>query len=279
MIEHWLGGEHGEVRCSMATHQHGLPLLLIHGYGGLIEHWQRVIPLLAAAHTPCAFDLYNFGYSARLSVPPRKEIWATQAAHVIEHLLHAPAVVVGHSMGGMVAAQLARDYPHLVRGLVLVNSAGLLPERLTMPVEQTLFGVSVAPGLGEMLAGISQMTGSWAIYQSLLASYFRKDRVTADLVEAFSGPLRKPGGIDGYLAVAREFKNLVLDFAPGDVQTPTLIVWGAADYAMPPAMAVAFKEKMLPQAEIEIVSGTGHCPFDEAPEAFCEVVFPWLARL
>jgi pimeloyl-ACP methyl ester carboxylesterase len=283
MHEGYLTGEHGTIRYQLSQPRRGVPVLLIHGYGALIEHWQRFIPILQEAYTPCAFDLYNFGSSARLSMPPRKEIWAAQAAHVINSLLQEPVVVIGHSMGGMVAAQLTRDYPDLVRGLVLINSAGLPFERPTTALEQQLVGMTVGmsnlPGIGQMLAGVSAMAGSWAVYQGLLSSYYRKDRVTPELVEAFSAPLRQPDGLQACLTVSHEFDTFVLDIKPGDITTPTMIIWGREDYAMPPEMAAQFQQLMFPQAELHLIPWTGHSPFDEDPAAVGGVLLPWLDTL
>lgn len=279
ITERWLEGEHGRIRCWLATPQHGIPLLLIHGYGALIEHWRRLFPLLHEYHTPCAFDLYNFGYSARVPVhlTPGKKVWTAQVAQVIEEMFDAPAVVVGHSMGGMVAAQLANDHPELVRGLVLVNSVGLPPDRTPTAFERTFFGMVRTPGVGEVLAGV--MMNPWAVRQGLLSSYYRKERVTPELVEAFSGALRRPGAAQALLAVSRSFNDFLLDFVPGAVQSRTFIIWGEKDRSMPPSLATRFKEALFPEAEIAIIPETGHCPFDENPEAFAAALLPWMERL
>ncbi len=274
--EHWLDGKHGPIRYWESAVKRGLPLLLIHGYGGLIEHWQRVIPLLAAVHTPYAFDLYNFGYSALLDIPPTKHIWAAQAAQIINTVIKQPAVVIGHSMGGIAAAQLAHDYPHLVRGLVLVNSMGLPPDQAPTTFERALFGLIRSPLLGDILAGV--MTSSWAVRQSLIPAYHDRERVTPEMVEMFHGPLRQPGRARGYLAVSRSFRDLVLDVEPGDVQAPTLIVWGAEDRAMPVQRANDLQQRLFPHADIRFMPATGHCPFDEAPEQFSAILLPWLEK-
>ncbi len=277
MHEQWLAGEQGTIRYWLSEERPGIPVVLIHGYGALIEHWRRVLPLLREQHTVCAFDLYNFGYSAQSRETPGKEIWVAQAAQVIREVVDQPAVVIGHSMGGMVAAQLAADHPELVRGMVLVNSVGLRPERDPSAFERVLFGAVRTPWLGELLSGV--MTGSWAVRQSLLSAYYDKENVTPELVEAFSGPLRKPDGPQGYLAVSRAFQNLVLDIEPGTVQTPALVVWGEQDRSMPSTLAERFQRELFPQATVEIIAETAHCPFDERPAAFAELVLPWIADL
>jgi pimeloyl-ACP methyl ester carboxylesterase len=274
MVEHTLDGTHGSIRYWIARERRGVPLLFIHGYGALIEHWRRLMPLLHE-HTPCAIDLYNFGYSSRLTEPPTLETWIEQGAQVIERVLGEPAVVVGHSLGGMVAARLAHDHPRLVRGIVFVNSMGL-PMQQPSPVEHALFGAIRAPILGDMLAVF--MKNSWTVRRGLEHAYHNSETVTPDLVEAFSGPLRKPGGAKGYLAVTRALHKLALDVQPGDIQQPALLIWGQEDQAMPADLATRFHREIAPQAEVQILPQTGHCPFDENPQLFADALLPWLEQ-
>jgi pimeloyl-ACP methyl ester carboxylesterase len=275
MTEQMLDGAHGPMRYWIARERRGMPLLLIHGYGALIEHWRRLLPLLHE-HTPCALDLYNFGYSSRMNDTPCLEIWIDQAAQMIEHAFDGPAVVVGHSLGGMVAARLALDHPQLVRGIVFVNSMGL-PMQQPSPFEHALFSAIRAPVIGDMLAAV--IANPWMVRRGLEHAYHRKDTVTPELVEAFSGPLRKTGGAQGYLAVTRALHKLALDVQPGDIEQPALLVWGQEDQSMPADLAERFRREIVPQVEVQILPQTGHCPFDEDPQAFAGALLPWLERL
>jgi pimeloyl-ACP methyl ester carboxylesterase len=277
IYEHWLEGNHGFTRYWESVPHQGIPVVLIHGYGGLIEHWWRVMRPLAQHYTVYALDLFGFGYSSRLQVAPSKEFWADQVADLISKVVPGPAIVVGHSMGGVVATQLAYNYPQFLRGLVLVDSTGLTessePSSL---IERILVGAIRAPLLGEMMGGI--LSGKETVRQSLLAAYHRKEMVTPALIEAFSKPLSQPGGVASYLAASRAFARLILDVPAGAIQTPTLIIWGEEDQSLPFAHAHILKERILPQADIHMLADAGHCPFDEVPEEFCQVLAAWIDR-
>lgn len=277
ITEHYLEGEYGRMRYWASTPQQGVPIVLIHGYGALIEHWRRVMPLIAQEHTVYALDLYGFGYSARPRVPPTREMWSRQVATLLEHVRADAAVIVGHSMGGIVAIQVARDYPQLTRGLVLVNSVGLEPMKEPSAFGQVFFRLIQSNSVGELLAGI--FGTPWGVRQGLLSSYYRKDLVTPDLIETFSAPLRQPDGIDYYLETIRALKNLKLDIKPGDLSVPTLLLWGEKDRSIPPAVAQFFKQHLAPHADLHIITDSGHCPFDEAAEEFCAVLLAWVNRL
>ncbi|WP_298818292.1 alpha/beta fold hydrolase [Chloroflexus sp.] len=275
--EEYRSGPDGLMRAWISSPAQGLPVLLIHGYGALIEHWRPVMRPLASEHTLYAIDLYYFGYSARPAGRPSRERWAAQAAAFIRDVIGQPAVVVGHSMGGVVSAELARAYPDQVKALVLVNSSGAqLQARPLSPVDRLMLDAIGAPLIGEALAGV--FGNRWGVRQGLLSAYHRKECVTPELVETFSGPLRRYGA-GSYLKVSREFANLVLDLKPGEIQAPTLLIWGTEDQSIPPAHAEIIKQRMIPHAEIRLIPDSGHCPFDETPQAFLDILLPWLRQL
>ncbi|NJK80092.1 MAG: alpha/beta fold hydrolase [Chloroflexaceae bacterium] len=276
IAERWLSGTHGKTRYWAAEHADGVPLVLLHGYGGLIEHWQRLMPLLAEQHPVYALDLHNFGYSSVLTVTPSKDIWAAQVAHLIRAVVQQPAVIIGHSLGGAIAAQLAHNEPSLVRALVLVNSVGNPPDHAPSLVERALFGVLQVPGLGELLA--RTMTTTAGVRYNLELSYHDKSQITPEMVETFAGPLRRPNGPDAYLAVTRTFSSLPLDLDEGCITQPIMIVWGEQDHAMPATLATRLKERFFPDADIRYIPESGHCCFDERPAAFTEIVLPWIER-
>jgi pimeloyl-ACP methyl ester carboxylesterase len=275
--EEYHSGPDGFMRVWKSSPVQGLPVLLIHGYGALIEHWRPIMRPIASEHTLYAIDLYYFGYSARPSGRPSRERWAAQAAAFIRDVIGQPAVVIGHSMGGVVSVHLARAYPEQVQALVLVNSSGAqLQARPLNAFDRLMLDAIGSPFIGEALAGV--FGNRWGVRQGLLSAYHRKECVTPELVETFSGPLRRYGA-GSYLKVSREFTNLVLDLKPGEIRQPTLLIWGAEDRSIPPAHAEIIKQRMIPHAEIKIIPDSGHCPFDETPQAFLDILLPWLRQV
>lgn len=277
VMQEYVNGPHGPMRSWASEPRQGLPILFIHGYGAMIDHWKRIVRPMARQHSFYAIDLYGFGESARPNGKPSKERWADQAATFVRDVIGEPAVIVGHSMGGVVATEFARRHADLTRALVLVNSSGMqLYERPMSQTDRFLMGMIGAPLLGEALAGV--FANPWGVRQSLLSAYHNKERVTDDLVEMFSTPLRKYGSAS-YLAVSRNTPSIIIEARAGEITAPALLIWGAEDRSIPPSDAEALKKLALPQAEIKILPDTGHCPFDENPTQFCDALLPWLARL
>lgn len=277
ITEHTLVGQRGEMRYWQSGPRQGIPVVLVHGYGAMIEHWRRVMRPIAREHTLYALDLYYFGYSARPREAATKEIWTDQIAEFISEVVGEPAIVVGHSIGGVPVSQLAYDYPAMVKGLALVNSTGVGdPNEKASFTDKLFFELIRAPGFGEMMASVIATPNG--VRQGLMSAYHRKEMVTEELVNALSGPVIRFGG-SSYLAVSRSFDRFSLDIKPGAIQVPALIIWGKEDHSIPVAVAEMIRDAFLPHAEISIIPNSGHCPFDETPQEFCDIFLQWSRRV
>ena len=102
-------------------------VVLVHGITSSHLAFGLVGPALAADHRVVGVDLRGRGRSRELPPPYGMVAHAADVAAVIEAYGGGPAVVVGHSMGGFVAVELARGYPMLVERLVLVDGGAPLP--------------------------------------------------------------------------------------------------------------------------------------------------------
>jgi pimeloyl-ACP methyl ester carboxylesterase len=100
----------------------GPPVLLLHGLGSSTREWEYQVPALARAHRVIAMDVRGHGRSERVPGPYSVTGFARDAAALLQALEATPAHVVGLSMGGMIAFQLAVDAPEAVRSLTIVNS-------------------------------------------------------------------------------------------------------------------------------------------------------------
>ncbi len=253
-------------------HPSGRAIVLLHGYGAMIEHWRRAIPKLASAATVYALDLLGFGWSDKPAIDYAASVWVEQTADFIKTRNLSKPVICGHSMGGMVAGRVAHDHPDLTGGLVLVDAAGLPPKGEPSFIERAIGFAVRTPWLGE--AAFSLLGNETGARQGLEASYFDQSFITDDLVRLFAAPLQMPGAVTSYLAVSRNFKKFLLDI-PNGIAAPTLIVWGERDRSLPVSLVDEF-QSMIPQAERCIIPDTGHCPQDESSDAFSAAVVRFL---
>src|SRR5213594_1634219 len=115
---------HGH-RVSYRTAGSGPVLLLVHGIAGSSDQWDDVFPLLAEHFTLVAPDLLGHGRSAKPRGDYSLGAFASGVRDLLLALGHPSATIVGHSLGGGVAMQLAYQFPDRVGRLVLVSSGGL----------------------------------------------------------------------------------------------------------------------------------------------------------
>ena len=252
----------------------GRPLLLLHGLGGHLGHWEDNIPALAQHYRVYALDIPGFGLSDK-----------PQAAdHNLEFLLRflrgfldvqeiAQAVVIGNSLGGFLALQMALTYPQRVSALVLVDAAGLGPEIGWILKLQGL------PLLGDLVT----MPSRRLVRLAVRSIFYDKAKATPQIVEEHYQHFCRPGARQAYLAVIRNGlgrsgqRYLLLDRLP-QIHVPTLIVWGAEDRLLPVRQAHAAAAR-LPHSRLHVLPECGHCPQMEKPEEFNRLVLDFLADL
>ena len=244
-------------------------ILFLHGLGGSQSTWASVLGDFADTQRVAAIDLPGHGASDKPS-PEMKDYsvagLAARVGEVMEKLELAPAVLVGHSLGGVTALQLALDRPKLVRGLVLVNSAGLGPE------------IS-----GEFLDRIGS-DPSRDDARRLMELYFQDRRFVLDRgIDDMLATRMAPGADAAIKFIAasiftRNGQQHILVDRLGELEIPVLLVWGELDRVIPASHAVT-AASALPASWLEIMEGVGHVPQVEAAPAFSRIVNRWLMTL
>ena len=253
-------------------------VLLIHGLGssGYIE-WRRTLPALVRNHRVRAPDLPGFGRSAKPSARYGVDYFVRILAHYLDRCGVDRTAVVGASLGGRVAIELALRLGDRATKLVLVDSLGL-----GRPQMQFLYAVLVVPGVGEAamrLAGMALDRAPAALIRRFSARYTGAAAdMTTVLEEATLADLREMYRQDGYsaayLATVRSLMR-PQDLA-GTVDLveplrrlglPVLLLWGARDPLFPVAHATRAHAR-LPGARLTIIEGAGHTPQAERPDEF-----------
>jgi pyruvate dehydrogenase E2 component (dihydrolipoamide acetyltransferase) len=172
--------------------------------------------------------------------------------------------LVGHSLGGAVAAAVALAAPDRVERLVLVDSTGL--------------GDDISPDLLELL----DAAPSEAASRALMELFFHDQRLVLDAgVAEHHGALARPGAHAALRAISSQTFTAAGRQAAGDarlaqITQPVLVVWGEHDRVVPAAHAEAARA-VLTDVEVAIIPGTGHAPQVEDPATFAEVLARFLA--
>src|SRR5207244_4914933 len=150
--------------------------------------------------------------------------YAQLAVALMDSLEIPAAVLVGHSMGGAIAAEVAIEYPQRVRGLVLVGSAGLGTR------EPLLFRVARWPVLG---SAVVALRGRGLTARLLKATYFDPSKVTQADVDQYYAPVAQPGYGRALRGVLQQFHFDGLDGRLDKIVAPTVVLWGEEDRWVP----------------------------------------------
>jgi pimeloyl-ACP methyl ester carboxylesterase len=250
MADSWMVEEHRWIEAGR-----GEPVVLLHGLLGAPEHWDATLEALGPGWRGLALLLPIFDLPADdLSI-------RRLARHVCEFLdaqRIAPAVIVGNSLGGQVALDLAWRYPDRVRALVLTGSAGLLERSFTRGVPHRPSELFVRLKMEEIFHDGSLVTPEWV--ESIRA-----------LVNRRSYALR-------LLQISRSAKREQIEPRLGEIRCPTLLLWGREDRITPPEVGLRFLGN-LPRAEIRFIANCGHAPMLEQPAVFAEHLTEFLDSL
>ncbi|MFL0670237.1 MAG: alpha/beta fold hydrolase [Erythrobacter sp.] len=233
----------------------GETLLFLHGIGGNARNWAAQLDHFAGRYQAAAWDARGYGMSG--GAVGRFAQFADDAAAVID-ALGAPAHVVGLSMGGRIALDLAHRYRDRVRSLTLANTSAGSPETAAPEKVAAFLAARLKPLLEEGLtpADIAETIVS-AIAGPNIAPEAREALLESHRL------LHK----EGYIAAMRAVTGFTEfpDFAVIDV--PTLVITASEDRVAPPAHA-RMMARTIPGARLVEIAGAGHISNLEAPEAF-----------
>jgi pimeloyl-ACP methyl ester carboxylesterase len=252
----------------------GDAVILIHGLGGCIENWMMNIDVLGERYRVFACDLVGFGRSEKKKVPFTHEFVARFIAEFMKAVGVGRAHLIGNSLGGGIALQVALEYPALVDKLVLVNTGGFGRE------VTYLFKLTSIPILGDILSKPSRGNTR----RTLKECVFDPELITDEVVEMYAEMESLPGAHESLLFTLRTVINVrgvkeeiyrpIFDGAPG-LAASTLIVWGEEDRIIPVKHAYVAHER-IPHSRLHIYKRCGHLPQFEEPQEFNQLVMAFL---
>ena len=252
----------------------GEPVVFVHGLGGAAINWTLLAPGLAKRRRVLVPDLPGHGGSAP---PPRDADLRTYArllAGLLERQAAAPAVVVGHSMGGLVAMRLATSRPDLVRALVLFETAGIRSlSRSTM----VFLGLSGLVRPAKKVARLRHRVAATPRLRRLVFGYWGAADPTLMPAEAVLGWLEGAAEATDTATAGRALLRDDPRFDLDAVVCPTLVVWGARDRLLPVADGFEFARRL--RAPIRVVPGAGHLVIGERPEDCLAILDDFLHRI
>ena len=247
----------GDVEIFYEQAGEGEPVLLIMGLGMTATGWWRTVPVLAEHFTVLSFDNRGAGRSSRPPGPYTCAQMAGDAIAVLDAAGFDAAHVVGVSLGGMIAQELALRRPERVRGLVLAAT--------------TPGGARAVAADAATLAFFqrrAQMPAEEAVWASVPYNYAARtrarhgDRIAADVAQRLRYPVERAP----YVAQLAASLGHDAHDRLGALTAPTLVVHGAEDRMVQPANARLLAERIA-GVQLQVWDSTGHLYFTDEPRA------------
>lgn len=247
------------VRVRYRTGGAGFPLIMLHGIGRSLEDFTEQHELLRDRYRVFSLDLAGYGWSEPLREPHTLPALARFVRDFLDAVeVTGPIHVVGNSLGGAVAMQLAVHAPERVASLVLVDSGGFGRE-----VTIALRVLAIRP-LGRLLLRPSRL----GAYRTVRSLFYDQDFVTPARIEHAFELSSRPHAARVLLETARSLGTLrgsrprwrrELLGALAGLDIPTLAVWGERDLILPATHLDAVRT-LLPHARTHLFPDTGHMP-------------------
>ena len=231
------------------------PWLLVHGYGGTLCDFARLVKHLDGQRRVLALDLPGFGESATVDERNSIDSHIAILREFVARTDAGPVHLVCHSLGGHVCLGAALTSPSYVASLTLIDTAGIF-DTAEFPVDITKRKAGVNLGRMSTKRGRSLIEVT-AGDQELLRRLVAHDSAVWTAVSSFRSNYRQE--------VAH-------------VRTPTLVIWGMEDPLFPVEDALFLAEN-LPNAKTHIIDGAGHCPAETHPETVARLVENFVTSL
>ncbi|HYK83160.1 MAG TPA: alpha/beta hydrolase [Gemmatimonadales bacterium] len=245
----------------------GPAVVLVHGLAASLYSWRNQLgPLAAAGFRVVAFDNRGCGASDKPAHGYDNAADARLLVALMDSLGIPDAVLVGHSMGGAIGAEVALALPARVRGLVLIGSAGLGAR------QPLLFRVARWPLVGPLLLAFR---GRGLIERLMRSTYANPAAVTPADVDQYYAPVAEPDYGRAFRAVLREFRFDGLRGRLEHIAAPTLLVWGEEDRWVPVALGRVMASQ-IPRVAFVTLPHAGHNAHEEAAAAFNHLVIKFL---
>jgi pyruvate dehydrogenase E2 component (dihydrolipoamide acetyltransferase) len=239
----------------------GEPLVLLHGFGGDLNNWLFTMPALAEKYLVYALDLPGHGESSKDVGQGDLDFLAGAVRQFLDAQELQRVHLVGHSLGGLVAASVALAAPERVTSLALVASCGLGEEINA-----------------EYIRGFIDAERRRELKPVLELLFADPGLVTRQLVDDVLKYKRLDGVDQALRAIAAAAypegrQGRVISDRLAELDVPVLVVWGREDRVIPAAHA----ERAPEGAQVHVLDGWGHSPHMEAAGDFNRIVEQFLA--
>ncbi|HWU32662.1 MAG TPA: alpha/beta hydrolase [Marmoricola sp.] len=251
----------------------GPSIVLIHGIGHRRQAWRDVVPLLSDDFDIITVDLPGHGESPDIDLDGRsaKDAVRAELETLLDHLGVTKPVVVGNSLGGMIALEAATD--QIASSVVCLSPAGFWRNPIEFAYIRSLFAAMI--GAGRLVRPIAPLLAETTIGRTIMFSWLaahptrvRPDDAVGDL----DGLIRALPTLRGLFKQAYSFDAEV------SPEVPVTIAWSAQDRVLWPGEARR-AQRLIPHATVFELEGCGHVPMLDDPELVAQTIRDHIASL
>ncbi len=261
MQQYWANLDGLKIRYRESGKEKNRHILFIHGLGSSSDRWLGIPDALSANFHTIALDLPGFGESSK---PVTMKYTIQNFRENIVDFINKLGIndgktsIVGHSLGGYIAAEVTIENKNLVERLVLIDSSGMLKK--PTPLLEEYLQVAMNPTADKVRKVFEQMVADPA-------------RIPSKLVDGFIARINSPNAKYAFKSTLQNSANTQIGLERLELikDIPTLIIWGTKDKVIPTNHSELFKEAIM-NSRIEIIQDAGHAPFAEKPDQVCEIL-------
>ena len=256
------------------------PILLLHGFAMSLEQWRNNFYPLSLQHPVYAIDLLGFGGSQKAASLLGANLWAEQVHDFWQTLIGRPVILLGHSLGSLVALSASTTYPKMVKRLVMFALPAARQELLSGWIQTVAAKMEQWFASPLLIRPIFYFMRQPKVIRSVMKGlYVNPEKVDQSLVSLFTQPTQDRGAARTLCYLVRSRTDPA--FSPitqallSQVTVPTLLLWGAEDRVIP----VAWGRKVAPvNSHIQLVElpNAGHFLYDELSEQANSLILDWL---
>ena len=268
-----------------------IAVVLIHGFGANTNHWRFNQPVLGELAPTYAIDLLGFGRSDQpqarlkqespddLAVHYGFDLWGQQVADFCREVIDKPVILVGNSIGGVVALRAAQLLsPDQCKRVVLIDCAQRLMDDKQLATQPAWMGW-IRPLLKTM---VSQRWLSTALFRNaarpgvirsvLKQAYPSGKNIDDELVDLLYQPTRRDGATEAFRGFINLFDDYLAPQLMENLNVPVDLIWGENDPWEPIAEAEKWRSTIPCIESMSTILQAGHCAHDEAPNEVNAVI-------
>ena len=258
--------------------------LLVHGFGACKEHWRHNQKILGEISNCYAIDLIGFGDSSQPDAKFDQESndsekflycfdqWAQQIADFCLSIINKPVIIVGNSIGGVIALKASQILNKSCLRVILIDCAQRTMDDKRLNEQSYLMKI-IRPYL-KLLVRQKWLSSSLfrnaanpkVINNILKIAYPSGNNIDNELIQLLYKPSRREGASEAFRGFINLFDDYLAPELMKDMIIPINMIWGEKDPWEPLQTAKDWMSKFNCICSLDIIPGAGHCPHDETPE-------------